>query len=105
MAKTTDTVQRQITFDSNLYQKISDAADDENKRLGLSLRSEKIHIQDIIPALVADGLAARNGKIYTPNGKTFLKDEKYLNLKAKAELAIENFLQYQAQLLQPAETT
>ena len=95
------TVQRQITFTEKLYSDVSKEADSENERLGKVLRKDKIHIQDIIPILVQDGLNSRKGQVFTPSDRQvqFSKDDKWLKLKAKAETALTELLQYQGELL------
>lgn len=98
-------IQRQVTFSGSQYSNITDQTESENKRLGNVLRKEKIHIQDMIPILVDDGLKFRNGEIYTPVDREadFTKDERWVSLRAKAEVALETFFSYQNKLLAKKE--
>lgn len=98
-------IQRQITFGEKLYGQITDEADAENKRLNHVLRKEKIHIQDMVPLLVKNGLQFRRGEIYTPEDQSFTlsKDDRWVKLRAKAETALEDFLAYQNKLLAKEE--
>lgn len=98
-------IQRQISFNEKLYGQVTDEVDAENKRLNLVLRKEKIHIQDMVPVLVKNGLQFRKGEIYTPEDKAFSlsKDDKWVKLRAKAETAVEEFFKYQSSILTKEE--
>jgi len=94
------TVFRQIHFPSTVYQSANELMDEENKRLGLSTRNEKIHMKDFLHQLTADGVRFRRGEVYTPDDlkRQFSKNPEWVKLKAKAETAIEELFELQKKL-------
>lgn len=101
VAKVIEGVQLQLTFKAKQYQAISDAASDDNRRMELVSRKDKIHMYKAIEILVDQGLAFRQHKVYVPEDKKklYMKDEKFSRLLAKAEIAMEEFKIYQDKLL------
>ena len=95
------TISLQLKFEEDQYGQVQVAATEENNRQGFTRRNEKIHQKDMIPILVGQGLQFRKGEIYTPADKLreFKKDEKFNKLIAKAQVAMEEFKEYQDKLL------
>ncbi len=94
-------ITRQIEFETTLYGNINQLTENENNRRKLFLRSNRIHIQDMIPSLVEEGLRYRKGEIFTPDDKeyVFSNDDQWLKLKAKAQIAMREFIEYQNLLM------
>lgn len=88
--------QLQLYFHNDLYADIEQAVTDENKRLGLVGKHDKLYKYNVIPLLVKQGIAFRNHEIYLPEEKRreLLKDEKFSKLYAKAQLAMEDIKSY-----------
>lgn len=100
-AAKTDTAKLQIEFQGEQYKNIIAAATEENNRMGLVKRKEKIHTYQMVPVLIDQGLLFRKGHVYVPEDKRklFMKNEKFSKLLAKAQLAMEDFKAYQDELL------
>jgi hypothetical protein len=96
------TINRQLQFPSDIYGQADDFATSENKRLKHFSGKEKLYIKDIIPILITFGLKFVKMELYTPADRVreFTKDEKWVKLRAKAELAVEDFKKYQDKLLE-----
>lgn len=96
-----ETILRQVDYPVKTYGAVEDLVTAENKRLQHFSRKSRMHIKDILPILTAEGLKFRKGMIYTPEDKVveFAKDEKWVKLRAKAEMAIDDFMKYQNDLL------
>jgi hypothetical protein len=103
--KKAKTVNRQIEFPSKIYTAADDFASDENKRLRNSPNHKRLFIKDILPLLVAFGLKFVKGEVYTPDDAKaeLIKDKKWAELRARAELACEEFNAYQKELLEKEE--
>lgn len=95
------TIKRQIDFPAKAYSEASTIMDEDNNRTKKYSRSEKIHMKQMIPILLEDGIKYRRGEIYTPDDmkKDLNKDDKWVSLRAKAELAVENLMDYQKNLI------
>jgi len=95
------TIKRQLDFPKGVYQAAERLMNAENDRLGLVGRGQKKAMKDILPELVEDGIKYRNGAIYTPadKQKEFSKNDKWVKLRAKAEIAIEDLRKYEEKLL------
>lgn len=100
-APAVSTAKLQIAFDAAQYKKIAEAATEDNDRMGLIKRNEKIHQYQMIPVLINQGLAHRRGEIYIPEDKKklFMRDVRFSELLAKAQVAVEAFIEYQNKLL------
>ena len=94
-------IKLQLEFEPKLYGKVIETATTDNSRMNLVKRDEKIHTYQMIHVLIQDGLNYRNHEIYAPDDmkKSFAKDEKYQRLLAKAQVALEEFKEYQNKLL------
>lgn len=97
-------VNRQLLFPRNVYVQAEKVLEALNKSKGLVLRSEKIHLKSFIPTLVEDGVKFRQGKIFTRDipGRKLSADDKWLSLKAAAEVALDEFRAYEDSLAKTA---
>jgi hypothetical protein len=90
-----------LPFEANLYAQIQTEAGIENRRQGFVKRQDKIHTYDMVQKLAAQGIEYRKGKVYVPEDKlkTFMKDDKFSKLLAKAQVANEELHAYMEKLL------
>lgn len=99
--KKVNTIKRIIDVESDVYNDINKFSTDENDRMGLVSRSEKIHFVQALHILVKHGINFRNHQVYLPEDKKgiFMKDEKFSKLLAKAQVAMDELKDYQEKLL------
>lgn len=93
--------QMQLSLDPEVYRQVQRTADDENDRRGLVTRKEKVHIKNMVPTLIQDGLAFRKHEIYIPKDKEkeLMKSDRYSRLYAKAQVAMSELKEEQDKLI------
>jgi hypothetical protein len=96
-----NSTQLQLYFDNKQYAKIESEVAEENTRRGLIGKHNKLYKYQVIPILIDHGMSFKNHEVYVPEEKRrdLMKDEKFSNLYAKAQLAMENLKIHMHKLL------
>ena len=93
-----EVVKRQLEIPSDTYKTADDIMADENSRMGLIKRTDKLFLNDFLIILIGDGISHRQGKVYSPKDKQplYSKDKQWNILRKEAEQAIQKLRKYEA---------